>query len=340
MSKLHYLPLETMPGRYSEMMDSVLEPLADFTYRPPGFDNVSIRNGQFLDVFTTSQFKALQMAMVAACFRDGTVKSGDCFLVGDIFYPGLEALRYMAELSGVKIKIGAFNYAGMSDPQDFVQRLGPWAIESEHAWHLVADLVFVGSKFHQDQVCNYFNLPVHKVVDTGYAWSPEYVRERCPAICSRIPKTVIWPHRPCSEKGWGEFVAIAQNCPDHRFIITSSNPDPYALPSTPPPNVEYKFGLSKAAYYAELSTASLYLSTAYQETFGYTLHEAAATGSYILAPNRACYTLSGLAHYNLYESVDEAIVLIKRGQYFPAPAALLERVQNNGERIVNLLKTL
>ena len=98
---------------------------------------------------------------------------------------------------------------------------------------------------------------------------------------------VIFPHRLSKEKGINDFFKIAKSMPTKRFIVTSSsNKDClYSLPS----NVTYINNLTKKEYYNYMSKAKYYLSTAYQETFGYTLREALLYNCIVAAPNDLCY---------------------------------------------------
>lgn len=290
-----YLPLEELPQRYNVMMNEAIRPHVDVVVMPlaAGYDR--IENGQFLDVTKTIGFKAQQLAMVSAMFTAGEVKDGDTFLIGDIFFPGIESIRYMAELLGIKIKMFGFNYAGRADSEDFVRKLGRWADVCEAGYHEVMDGVFVGSQFHKQNVLNYFRLPEKMVHVTGYIWDVNYIGRTLSAneIYPEMPFTetkepyCIWPHRIAQEKGWSLFLQIAALFKEIKFKVTTCGNavDVGYLP----PNVEYFHNLSKRQYYEIFKEAKYYLSTASQETFGYTLQEAIYFGCRIAVPAQACY---------------------------------------------------
>lgn len=336
MSRVFYLPLEEMPARYSRMMNGALAPLVDRVLYPEGFESVEIANGEFLDVSRTIQFKAAQMGMVAEMFTKGEVHDGDCFLLADLFHPGMEAIKYMAELLNVKVRVGGFNYAGRADPTDFVQRLGQWADSSEQGYHYAADVIFVGSKFHRAQVMDKFNLSPCKVKVTGYVWDTDFVKARMARDVTRLPAQVAWPHRPCEEKGWFELCLIAESCPHLIFVVTSSGAA-RALPSSLPSNVVYRYGLTKEQYYQTLQASWLFLSTAKQETFGYAMHEASVCGCAILAPRRACYA-EFLPVDSLYEHTAQAIDLLHSRMIRSATSQLHARWGHNAGMVVGLLK--
>lgn len=298
---IRYLALEELEQRYTWMMNrSIIKhlqklPVSFMYYYPFSQDYKTIVVGEFLDVNKTCEFKARQLGMIAAEFAAKEIKDGDIFLVGDIFFPGIEMIRYMAELQDISVKIYGFNYAGRADENDFVQKLGTWADVSEKGYHAICDKVFVGSYYHARQVREHFGIDNVKV--TGLIWDTEivggYVKPGQPK-----GNYMIWPHRLCREKGIDEFLQYARNT-NYDIIITSSGRQeawPERLYGALPENVSYISGLSKMRYYSIMAGAKRYLSTARQETFGYTLHEAMFYGCQIVAPIRACYSEMVPAH--------------------------------------------
>lgn len=289
MSKLIYLPFENLPQRYTAMWN-------DAFIRERSFGDIivygtteerRIINGQFLDINNTVIHKAKQIERVAELFAENKIEDGDVFFVPDIFYPGLTAIKYMAELAGIDVKIVAFNHAGRADKDDFVQKLNSWADWQEEAWHKACDLILVGSQYHKQRVCNYFHTG-NKVRVTGAIWSSEWMRYFFPyAQDCKKEDYVIWPHRVCKEKGFELLIDIAKKNPKLNFVITSCG-NAVEIGSVPS-NITYKPHLTKAQYYKLMAKAKHYLSTARQETFGYTIQEAIYFGCNIVAPNRACY---------------------------------------------------
>src|SRR5512141_910596 len=284
----YYLALENIENRYTIMMNDTLREHVDVVIYPDGFDRIEIKTGEFLDVNRTIAFKAAQVAALAGLFDQHLIHCGDRLLVGDLFMPGLEAVKYMAELQQLDVKVIGFNYAGRADESDFVQRLGKWSDSAERGWHQLADRVCVGSQFHADRVRRHFSLPRNQVVTTGLIWNIDWYAQRVDWRTS-VPKEdfCLWPHRPCREKGLADFLAAAFAVPSLKFIITSCGPA-RTLPPLPH-NVEYRPNLTKAEYLQLVQRARWFLSTAYQETFGYTLQEAILYGCGVLVPDRACY---------------------------------------------------
>lgn len=244
-------------------------------------------------------------------FSDNQIEDGDAFLFADIFFPGLEMVRYLAECNEIKIKIGAINHAGRADPQDFVGGFGHWADSAEYAWHDACDFIFTGSHFHKAQIGKYFGPSLEpKLKALGQPFSSSYMQEvlRHNVPSSRSSRTIIWPHRPSSEKGINALFEIAKRMPTFIFQILSGVDlrDCEELHIAIPPNLHIYDRLSKAEYYHKILSAHCWLSTAAQETFGYSLHEALFLRCPIVAPNIACYP-EVLGNEHCYSSLEEAV---------------------------------
>lgn len=300
--RLIYIPLENIEQRYSVMMNASLDKFADIIIYPEFNYSGLIEKGQFLDINKTCIFKAKQLQLIAEMFYKEEVKDGDVFLIADIFFPGIESIKYMAELQGIKVKIFGFNYAGRADKTDFVQGLGKWADSSELGYHKLCDGIFVGSKFHKENIERHWaveSLP--KIFVTGYIIDFDFMNSIFKPTGNKKENFVIWPHRICEEKGYEDLLQYA-DMTDKKIIVTSSgNLSPRHLEH---PNIEYRSNLTKKEYYEILDKAEFYLSTAYQETFGYTLQEAIHFRCKVVVPERACYP-EFVALENIYRKVEE-----------------------------------
>jgi glycosyltransferase involved in cell wall biosynthesis len=335
--KIIYVPLENLPQRYTEMMNNAINPLVDVVLYPNLEIDSQIKRGQFLDIVNTCKFKAAQLQMIADMFNDGSVSDGDAFLIGDIFFPGIEMIKYMAELQGMNVKVFGINYAGRADSTDFVQQLGNWADYSEAGYHKICDGIFVGSEHHARNVCEYFQIPESKVHVTGYVWDLKYMESFKKQIGSVEKEDfVIWPHRWCEEKGIAELKFFASRT-DKKVVITSSGPRK-DLGWILPPNVEYRCNLTKLEYFTLMAKARWYLSTAYQETQGYTILEAIYFGCNILVPNRAC-SPEMVPSKNVYANVDEIDKKFDKGDLI-VPMIWTERIDNNAQTMVDIIKGL
>ena len=331
MSKIIYLPLEELPQRYTGMMNAAIYPKVDISLYPKIEIDTEIKRGQFLDIVNTCKFKAAQLQMVADLFNEGKVENGDAFLIGDIFFPGIEMIKYMSELQGMDVKVFGINYAGRADKTDFVQQLSYWADASEAGYHFICDGIFVGSSDHANNVVDHFGLNPATVYRTGLVWDLEYMNQ-FPRLGDK-EDFVIWPHRFSKEKGIDELIEFAKFT-DKKIIITSSGPakDLGKLPK----NIEYRHSLTKPEYFDLMRRAKWYLSTAYQETFGYTIQEAIYFGCEILVPNRACCPEMVPAK-NVYKSVSEIETKFNEGGLV-VPMSWTEKWNNNAQTMIDIIK--
>ena len=83
-------------------------------------------------------------------FCNGKIQDGDYFLYTDAWNPTVLQLKYMAELLGVKIKIGGMWHAGSYDPADFLGRLigdAPWCRFAEQSMFEAYDHNFMQHNF-------------------------------------------------------------------------------------------------------------------------------------------------------------------------------------------------
>lgn len=109
--------------------------------------------GAFLNFGGTNIYKAAQISKIAELFCNGEVKDGDYFLYTDAWNPTVIQLKYMAELLGIKIRIGGMWHAGSYDPQDFLGRLignKVWVRNAEMAMYECFDDNYFATKFHID----------------------------------------------------------------------------------------------------------------------------------------------------------------------------------------------
>jgi hypothetical protein len=128
MNKVYIVDLESVESRYTKQWKEHLP----IQLQDAGLDVVKISGGEvpmattpgaFLNFAGTNNYKAQQMIEISREFAAGNIKDGDYFLYTDAWNPTVIQLKYMAELLGVKIRIGGLWHAGSYDPQDFLGRL-------------------------------------------------------------------------------------------------------------------------------------------------------------------------------------------------------------------------
>ena len=334
-NKIIYIPIEELPARYTQMMTNAIYPKVDITLYPKIEIDTEIKRGQFLDIVNTCKFKAAQLQMISDLFNENKVNDGDAFLIGDLFFPGIEMIKYMAELQEINVRVYGINYAGRADKTDFVQKLSLWADASELGYHLICDDIFVGSNDHKENVCEYFQLNTATVHVTGYVWDLNYMNSFHEEI-GEIEKEdfVIWPHRWCNEKGIDELIQFA-NSTNKKIIVTSSGPVKDCGTNLPK-NIEFQFNLTKTEYFTLMAKARWYLSTCYQETFGYTIQEAIFFKCNILVPNRACCP-EMVPLKCIYHNVNEIDTKFNT-EDLTVPFEWTSRWHNNAQLMIDIIK--
>jgi len=316
----YYLPIESLDERYTVQwrmwIPQAITARGHACWTIDGTRPLSSETdgGQFLNWSSTIAYKSSQLVEVARLFHEDRVHDGDVFFVADIWFPGIEAIAYMADLLRIDVRLYGVNHAGPFDPTDLVRSLLPWGQYQEAAWYALFDGVFVGSEYLasliQAGLCD-AGLPPAPLYVTGLPVDDEAVRRMTDPFTWDQP-TILWPHRLSPDKNVDQLYDVVEmvqpRYPDLQWVITSGRAAQTYQPKHPA--VRFLSGVSKAQYYGMLRAATLMLSTAYHENFGYTVREATALGTPILCPRRACYPEMILSPTNLYTDTAEAAAKI------------------------------
>jgi hypothetical protein len=181
----------------------------------------------------------------------------------------------MAELLGVKIKIGGMWHAGSYDPADFLGRLigdAPWVRNAERSMYECFDHNFFASEFHINMFFESFpDLDRSKVVKTG--WPFEYMDNTLTPYKHMNKKdTVLFPHRIAPEKQVNIFRDLAETLTQYNWVICQEK------------------NLNKNEYHNLLGESKLVFSANLQETLGISWYEGAVVGSLPMVPDRLSYS--------------------------------------------------
>jgi hypothetical protein len=234
--------------------------------------------GMFLNFAATNIYKAAQVEKFSRLFSDSKIKDGDYFLFADAWHPGVINLKYMAELLGIKIKIGGCWHAGSYDAHDGLGRLigaVPWVRHAEKSFFFSYDHNYFATDFHVKM----FAQNLFDAVDDGTnpyvtrtGWPMEYMEELLtPYKNLKKRDLILFPHRIAPEKQVEIFRDLATQLPEYEFIVCQDQQ------------------LSKQEYHTLLSEAKIVFSANLQETLGISCYEGALVGAIPLVPDRLSY---------------------------------------------------
>lgn len=294
---IYIVDIEAVDTRYTKQWKEHLPA----QMRKAGLDVVVISGGDvpmattpgaFLNFAGTNNYKSQQMLEISREFAFGNIKDGDYFLYTDAWNPTVIQLRYMAELLGVKIRIGGMWHAGSYDPQDFLGRLigdAPWVRNAESSMFYCYDDNFFATRFHSNMFFkNLFDVEVLFGVDEtdewimGHApggpavhivgWPMEYLKDIMAPYCD-VPKKqkIIFPHRLAPEKQVEIFKDLARNMPEYEWFIAQEHE------------------LTKHEYHTHMAESRIMFSANLQETLGISAYEAALVGTHPMIPSRLSY---------------------------------------------------
>lgn len=307
-ARLFYVPIEPFPGRYTQSWYDNF-PVAFRKFFPEVFIvdgtplTTEIRVGTFLDMSSTVHYKATQLQEIAKLFSNGQVQDGDVFFFGDIEYWGIESVRLMADMHGLKrVKLTGFLHAASYTIDDAFAIAAPYQQFTELGWVACMDKVFVGSHYHKRAFVERRLYPwnrtgvaalADKIKVTGNPLFASDYLDSTPASWSAPARTrtVLLPNRFDKEKGAMESLDVAQivhnNDPSIRFVITTSHAklrsnDPTALHRAFSMRdagiLDIEEGLTKSMYHSRLRSSYMMLSMSKEENFGYCIAEALLYG--------------------------------------------------------------
>lgn len=290
---IYYIPLEHIDMRYTTHLDRDICKALDCNWVEyqriyPDLKPTMIKKGSFLDAAFTTRFKSLQMDEIAKLYDYDIVKDGDTFWFSDLWFPGIEAIRYMDYFCKKKVKIKGLLHAGSFTDTDFVRDLERWAKGFEDIVFDIADEIFVGSQFIKDDVCRKRLLSPEKVKVTGFPLDYEEL-DKYHIAAGRRENIVIFNARNVDEKQPWLFDELSQRLRGKAEFVNTQ-----------------KLNLSKPAYYDLIGRAKVVVSFALQENFGFGVLEAVHCGCVPVVPNRLVYPEQFERKY-LYDCFEDCI---------------------------------
>lgn len=297
MSKVIYVPLEHIEGRYTVHMDRDItnfleESGIDYYKVIPLQESPPLPEGMFLNAAFTTKFKSMQMALIADMYEHNMIEDGDVFFFSDIWFPGIESIAYMNYFHKKETSITGIIHAGSFTDTDFVRDLERWAKNFEDIVFDISDKVFCASNFIRNDIIKKRIVDPNKLIVSGL-----------PVDFSGLDKykdlqkenIVVFNGRVCDEKQPWLFDELERQVKargiDAKFIKTQEE------------------NLSKDAYYELLGRSKCTVSYALQENFGFGIAEASYLSSTPVVPNRLVYPELYSSKY-LYDSFEESVDMV------------------------------
>lgn len=255
-----------------------------------------IEKGKFLDINKTNIWKAEQVIKIANLFKEDKIKKGDKFFFTDGWHFGITALKYMAQLNNIKIKIYCYWHSGTWDEYDFITQagLGKWAGWNEAGWFRACDKHFVATKYHKKIIIDYFGERIRKniyVVGFPMNWEKE-IKKEIGIKSAKKKNLIVFPHRLDPEKQPKVFDEIIKRSKCKCDFVKT-----------------LEVTKTKKEYYNLISKAKIVFSANLQETFGIGTVEALMLGAIPIVPNRLSY-LELYPQQFRYQNIEDAMTKI------------------------------
>ena len=294
---LFNLPLEPIENRYSKQWDTFFNKYLDSTFSNRGSFRFKTVYGldsssgakntvNFLDPFDTNIWKSTQLAETLRLIRDEVVSTKEKnfgIFVHDLWYPGLEQLKYIENILGISIKIFGILHAGTWDENDqtYTSGMQKWSKNFEIGWLDIADEVFVATTYHKNLITNYAvnsNLSSDKLKKLIEKISVTYlpVETSFGVFHTTKEKWIAFPHRLAKEKGselLDYFKKEVRNRIGEDFEL----------------KITHEETNSKVEFYELLSKCKYSVSLADQETFGISMVESLLLGCIPIVPDKLSY---------------------------------------------------
>lgn len=285
-----------------------------------------IEKGRFLDINKTNLWKAQQIQIVSRLFMKNEIKNGDSFLFMDSWHFGIVPIKYMAQLSDIKIKMFGYWHAGTYDPYDFISQKGLqyWANESEISWFKALDGSFVATNFHKELILKKYKGKINsrKIYVVGFPmdWIKEIQNKldwpynKQQSFFKR-KNIILFPHRLDKEKQPEIFDWLSTKFP-YEFIKT------------------LEVTRNKKEYYSLLEKSKIVFSASKQETFGIGIVEGLMLGCVPIVPNKLSYKelYDGVFRYSNYNVARQKIKYFI--EHYDSPS-VKTFIRQNKEIIIN-----
>ena len=243
----------------------------------------------------SDNFKFTQLQVICAMFNSNMIQDGDVFYFSDIWFPGIESIKYMAYFKKINIKMYGILHAGSFTPTDTVNGMKYWARHFECCLINMFDGIFLGSEQPKQDIMNSFVLnyeDLQKFHVTGICYNSLNIEKY---ETHEKEDIVVFPHRLHPEKQVDLFRKLKKFFHKNvEFIIT------------------HEHDYSKDEYYKLLAKSKVLYSASLQENFGFAVLEGCSLGVCPVLPfNNTSYKYMYPVEV-LYNTFEQSVSLVKK----------------------------
>lgn len=271
-----------------------------------------------------------QLNQIHNLFENNEIQYGDDFLVCDIWFPGIEIIRYLSQLKQIQVNIWGVWHGGSSTSNSEIEPMHSWSKHFEVGFLNICNGIFVGSEYSKQSIANrllYFisEFESKSILDRIYSDGMPLRFKELQQYCSKKENIIVFPNAPEEENAPDTFVNIIQGLSmywddfsDYKFIFCSereyksSSRWLNALLSylkSHHQNVEILENLTAENYYKTIGKAKIAVATSTEENFGYPMVESMALGCNVLLPNSFSYPEIVESNSSfLYDKVDDILI--------------------------------
>lgn len=313
--KIYYVPIEPYETRYTA--DWIKQFTNEFEKNGIEYEVILgnqitsvIKCGSVLDACGTNIYKLSQLTKLINLIISDVIKDGDCIFFADAWFPGVESLFYIRNLTKINFKIFGILHAGTYDKNDFTYREGmrPWGKFMEAGWLMGFDKIFVATFYHKELIRNYSiaeAFSTNRIIVTGLPFYAENLRNKYGN--ANKEDIVVFPHRLNEEKRpelFDELSTIIHNLDSNIKCIKT-----------------LEVTNTRDEYFRLLAKSKVMVSFALQETFGYSTLESMALGNKVFVPNDLSYveTVPECDRYNYLDLFEMAINIIHFIKNYKSP---------------------
>lgn len=302
MSKFIYLPLEPIENRcFGYWFDGFFRALKrefDEVIRIPATKGNEVPDDTghtgILNTIGSTKWKLAQLTEITKLFEQGKINDGDVLVFDDLWYPGIEIVKYMADLLGKDIKIVGCLHGGTWVTGDYTHDI-KWASAYEAVIINIFDFIILATEHHHELICN-STIPLKGSIDcaiTGYPVLWNEIRHKIKKEPEDRDNIIVYTQRideqKCSIEVFDSILKLWEHRQDFDFVMTSSTTKSLRLNGVHElklselkqvmgDSFKIKEGLNREEYFELLAKSKVFISLAEGETFGYSLVEAMTAG--------------------------------------------------------------